>query len=219
MAELRTEEEQIEAIKSWWKENGRSLILAVAVAVAAVVGWQAWQKRIEVQSTNASVTYQELLQAVTALRSAPDDEAQKTTAEHLAGVLQDDYASTGYASLGSMLIARIAVDAGELDKALTQLDWVRQNAEDEELKQLATLRSARIKLAQGDAAAASSLLSEASGDYFTAAYDELRGDVLVAQGQVAQAREAYAQALEAASPQMRPVIQMKHDDLAEGENS
>lgn len=219
MAELRTEEEQIEAIKSWWKENGRSLLLAIAVAVAGVVGWQAWQKRVEVQSTNASVTYQELLQAVTALRDTPDDGAQSATAEHLAGVLQDEYSSTGYASLGAMLMARVAVDAGDLDKALTQLDWARHNAEDEELKQLATLRSARIKLAQGDAAAASSILAEANADHFNAAYAELRGDVLVAQGQVAEARQAYEQALESASPQMRPVIQMKHDDLAGGERS
>lgn len=219
MAELRTEEEQIEAIKSWWKENGRSLLLAVAVAIAGVVGWQAWQKRVEVQSNNASVTYQELLQAVTALRGAPDDQAQATTAEHLAGVLQDDYSSTGYASLGAMLMARVAVDAGDLDKALTQLDWARQNAKDEELKQLATVRSARIKLAQGDAAAASSLLAQASADHFSSAYAELHGDILVAQGQLAEARQAYAKALETASPQMRPVIQMKHDDLAGGENS
>lgn len=219
MAELRTEEEQVEAIKNWWKENGRSLLLAVAVAIAAVVGWQAWQKRVEAQSTNASITYQELLDAVLALRSSPGDEAQAKTAEHLAGVLKEDYESTGYATLGAMLMARVAVDSGDLDLAFEELDWARQNAADEELKQLATLRSARIKLAQGDADAADALLKEANGEHYPSSYQELRGDVFVAQGDLSQARQAYEQALEAASPRMRPVIQMKHDDLAQGENS
>ncbi|WP_432696498.1 YfgM family protein [Marinobacterium sp. YM272] len=219
MAELRTEEEQVEAIKNWWKENGRSVLLAIAVAVAGVFGWQAWEKRVEAQSTNASITYQELLDAVMALRSAPEDEAQLTTAKHLAGVLQDDYESSGYAALGAMLMARVAVDSNDLDQAFAQLDWVRQNAEDAELKQLATLRSARIKLAQGDADAADALLKQANGEHYQASYQELRGDVLVAQGQLDQARQAYEQALEGATPQMRPVIEMKRDDLAQGENS
>ena len=44
MAELRTEEEQVEALKSWWKENGKSLIMGVVIAVAAVFGWRGWNQ-------------------------------------------------------------------------------------------------------------------------------------------------------------------------------
>ncbi len=41
MAELRTEEEQIEAIKRWWKENGVSLLIGAAIAAAGVFAWKA----------------------------------------------------------------------------------------------------------------------------------------------------------------------------------
>ncbi|MBR9884294.1 MAG: tetratricopeptide repeat protein [Oceanospirillales bacterium] len=219
MAELRTEEEQIEAIKNWWKENGRSLLLAIAVAVAAVFGWQGWQKRQDAQATNASITYQELVDSALALRSAPDADAQRATAEHLSETLKNDYSSSGYAVLGALLMAKVNVDASDLDKALSELVWAEENAQEPEMKQLAQLRIARIKLAQGDAAAARDLLKSANATYFTAAYEELLGDAFVALGDVAQARKAYDSALSVATPQAKAVLQMKRDDLAQGDES
>ncbi|MBV1790528.1 tetratricopeptide repeat protein [Marinobacterium sp. D7] len=219
MAELRTEEEQIEAIKNWWKENGRSLLLAIVVALAAVLGWQGWQKRQAAQATNASITYQELVDAVLALRSAPDVDAQRATAEHLAGTLKSDYSDSGYAVLASLLMAKVNVDNGAFDKALDDLGWVQQNAEQDELKQLALQRIARIRLAQGDAEGARDLLKSGDAGYFTAAYEELLGDVLVALGDEAEARKAYEKALAAAAPQAQAVLQMKRDDLAQGDES
>lgn len=219
MAELRTEEEQIEAIKNWWKENGRSLLLAIAVAVAAVFGWQGWQKRLDARATNASITYQELVDSVLALRSASDFEAQRATAEHLVSTLKSDYSDSGYAALGSLLMAKVFVDAGDVDKALAELAWTQQHAEVDELKQLARLRTARIRLAQGDAEAAQDLLKSEGPAYFTAAYEELLGDTLVALGEKAEARKAYDRALAAAAPQAKAVLQMKRDDLAQGDES
>ena len=37
MEAYRTEEEQVEALQRWWDENGRSTILAVVVALAALL--------------------------------------------------------------------------------------------------------------------------------------------------------------------------------------
>ena len=42
---MRTEEEQVAAIKSWWKENGKSLVLTVAGVLAGVFGWKAWKHK------------------------------------------------------------------------------------------------------------------------------------------------------------------------------
>lgn len=38
--EHRTEEEQVAALKQWWKDNGNSLIIGVGLALAVVFGWK-----------------------------------------------------------------------------------------------------------------------------------------------------------------------------------
>lgn len=219
MAELRTEEEQVEAIKHWWKKNGSSLLLGVALAVALVLGWQAWQRYQANQAAEASANYQNLVEAVVAVRSAPDDTAQHATAAHLAQTLKTDFSGSGYAPMAALLMAGVAVDTGDLKAALSELDWVRQHADQEDLKQLALLRTARIKLAQGEAEAARVLLEGADEGYYVAAVNELRGDVLVALGQLADARTAYDLALETADRQAQPILRMKRDNLATGEQS
>ena len=64
MAELRTEEEQVEALKSWWKENGKSLIMGVVIAVAAVFGWRGWNQYQDDFAANASAMYESILNPV-----------------------------------------------------------------------------------------------------------------------------------------------------------
>lgn len=219
MAELRTEEEQVEAIKNWWKQNGSSLLLGVALAVALVLGWQAWQRYQTNKATEASINYQNLVEAVLVLRSTPEDSAQSATASHLAQTLKSDFSDSGYAAMAALLMARVAVDAGDLEAALTELDWVRQNADQEELKQLALLRSARVKLAQGDAEAARALLDAADQRHYVAVFNELRGDVYAALGQPAEARAAYDEALKTADRQAQSILRMKRDNLATGEQS
>lgn len=219
MAELRTEEEQLEAIKSWWRQNGSSLLLGIAVAVALVLGWQAWQRYQSNQAADASINYQNLIEAVVALRSTPDASEQQVTANHLAETLKSDHADSGYAAMAALLMARVAVDEGDLDKAQRELEWVQQHAEEEELKQLALLRAARVQMAQGDAEGAISLLEKTDGVHFAAAVNELRGDLYVVLGKREAARQAYDKALSATDLQSQSVLRMKRDNLAEGEQS
>ena len=219
MAELRTEEEQVEAIKSWWKENGRSLLIGIVVAVAAVVGWKGWQQKVETESANASIRYQNLVESMLALQASPDAEDQRATAQHLADTIREEHGDTGYASMAALLVARAAMDAGELEQALQELDWVVKNGSSEELKQLALLRSARIQLARGEQQQAESLLSKTTDSYFPSLVNELKGDLFVAKGDKAQAHEAYVRALETTSQQGRPILEMKRDNVVPGASS
>ncbi|MDX1713508.1 MAG: tetratricopeptide repeat protein, partial [Halomonas venusta] len=73
MAELRSEEEQLEVIKRWWKENGTSLIAGAVLAAAGVFGWNAWQNYQEGQAEAASVRYQQLVN-MTAGNTLADDQ-------------------------------------------------------------------------------------------------------------------------------------------------
>jgi predicted negative regulator of RcsB-dependent stress response len=42
VADHITEEEQIEALKRWWEENGKQTLLGIALIVGGYFGWQAW---------------------------------------------------------------------------------------------------------------------------------------------------------------------------------
>lgn len=217
VAELRTEEEQVELIKNWWKENGNSLLISIAVAVAAVFGWKTWVSNQEAQAANASALYENISSVVTA---AQVDEAQLQSVFFLGDELKSDYASSVYTPMASMLLARAAVEATELDKAKTELQFVTTaEAADAAMKQLAHLRLARLAMAMNDLAAAQTSLDAAGVDQYPGLYHELSGDLAVAQGDLAAARDAYTKAVAQADPQSRSLIQLKLDDIAQGEAS
>lgn len=213
MAELRTEEEQLEALKSWWKENGRSLLIGVVVAVSAVIGWQGWQSYTERQATEASWLYQNLVEAV--VRELDENpNPQLETIMHLGSQLKENHSKTTYSQFAALLLARVAVQTQDYSEALTQLDWVLERASEEDLKVVASLRKARVLLAMNQLDEASSLLSGLSPRSFTALYYELLGDIALQKGDLNSAAQAYDQALAAAENMPnQPVLQMKRDEL------
>lgn len=213
MAEIRTEEEQVQALKDWWKENGKSLLLGIAVALAGVFGWQTWQTQQATESANASILYQNLLDATAAALSPQSNEVLVSTAEHLATQLKDDYSSSTYAQYAALLMARLAADNDKLDDALTELEWVLNSQPSESLFALASLRKARILAAQDKLDAALAAINSVPQAGYDAAISELKGDIYVAKGDLEKARDQYESALVGASIH-QPIIQMKLDDLA-----
>ncbi|WP_010322494.1 YfgM family protein [Marinobacterium stanieri] len=214
MAELRTEEEQINALKNWWNENGKSLVLGVAAAIALVVGWQAWQTRQEQRAAAASVLYQNLSEAVQ-LASVQADDSQYATAKHLAEQLKQEHEGTAYARFAALALAAAAVRQEDYAQASTELDWAIAAADEtDDISRVATLRKAALLQQQSEEQAAVTLLKSLDAGTFEAERQELLGDVLKAQGQSQQAFAAYEAALEAAGgEQLRPLLKMKRDDL------
>lgn len=214
MAELRTEEEQVQALKSWWNENGKSLLLGVAVALAGVFGWKGWQQQQAVESENASILYQNMLDATVAALGPQADPAQHKVADGIAEQLKNDYGSSAYAKYAAMVMARVAVDNKQLDTALLELDWVLDNQPTESMYTLATIRKARIVASKGDYDAALSLIKSVPVSGYATSISELKGDLYLAKGDIAKARMEYKAALSAAEVNTRPVLQMKLDDLS-----
>jgi predicted negative regulator of RcsB-dependent stress response len=215
VADLRTEEEQVQALKDWWKENGKALMIGVAAAVAIVLGWQAWQSSKEQKAANASVLYQNLTEAVR-LSAGGSNEDQYATARHLGEQLRADYSDTAYARYAALMLASLAVNSGELQSAVEQLDWVlAASSETDNLSRVARLRKAMLLAQQGQSEAAIALLQAADAGSYAVRYLELLGDLYADTGRLDEAVAAYDQALElGGEQQLRSLLKMKRDDLA-----
>lgn len=212
MSEMRTEEEQVEALKNWWKENGKSLVIAVAIALSGVFGWKAWQQKQHNDAEAASVAYQNLVDAVTigVSQSSADD---LSTGRHLADQLKAEHESTEYARFAALLMAKVAVQQEQYDIALAELDWVLNRNPIEEMRQIIYMRKARVYQATGEFEKGLDMLGHVTADEFQSASNELKGDLLRSAGRMAEARVAYQQALSESS-EVRPLLTIKLEDLA-----
>jgi predicted negative regulator of RcsB-dependent stress response len=205
-----SEEEQIENLKKWWKENGPSVLFGVVIGLAALLGWNAWQDHKVRQATEASALYTELMLKMEA-GSASTEELKE-----LIDTLRADYDATIYASLAAMVAAKFAVDSNDADAAIEYLQWVIGHVGQDELKITAKLRLSRLHLSRGELDKAGVFLNEQYPKAYTAVVEELRGDLMVAKGDTKVAREAYERALAASeiAPYTRQIIQNKLDQLS-----
>lgn len=210
----RTDEEELAVIKDWWQRNGMPLLTGVALALVVVFGWQGWQKYQANQSQSASLVYQQLLEAALDPSGKPD--AAKVA--ELAGTLKKDFAGTHYAQYGSLFVAKVAVEAGKLDDAASELQAIIDKPADDSLAELARQRLARVLAAQDKAEDALKLLDTKVAPAFAASREELKGDLLVQLGRADDAHAAYEKAKAALSEDAAVGgLQMKLDDLAKGD--
>ncbi len=219
MSDIKTDEEQLEALKSWWKENGQQIVTVVLVVALGYFGWSFWQDRQTERTYTASGIYMQLAEAVDlSAEGGVAYEEELQSIRYLADQLQNEYAGTKYAVLGAMAAARVAVSAENFDEARERLDWALANADSEAEEQLIRYRLAQLVFAQGDSAEALAMLTDESAD-FAALYSELRGDIYLDIGDREQAVEQYRQALDTLLPgqqQYRSTLQIKLDTLTEG---
>lgn len=210
-----TDEEQFEAIKKWWDENGKSLMIGVVVALAAVVGWQAWQANMKEKGEAASAIYEDMLEAI--MLDSPFETLEpeeKSTGRFLANRLKDEHAGSTYAHFAALFMAKLAMDEGDLGAAEQELTWALDNGLDNSLVPMAKIRLARVKLEQDKPEAAKAVLEQVKTGSWRASLEEVRGDVHYAMGEFDLARESYQLALNALEDgQQRPFLQMKLDDL------
>lgn len=209
MADYATDEEQLEAIRRWWRENGRSVIAGVLIGVAALGAWRGWDWYRTEQGLAASQRYEQVMQEI------GGEDPQKLL-EH-AEVLRTDYAGTAYAPLAALAAARAQVQADELEKAAEWLRWALDNADDAHLRHVARARLARVLAELDRADEALALVDRDVPEAYTALYAEIRGDVLAERGNGSAAAEAYRQALDArVSPADPDLVRRKLNQVRPG---
>lgn len=183
------EQEQLEELKTWWKQYGNLVTTAITIIALAVAAWQGWNWWQRQQSAQASGVYMALEQAIGA------QDAKK--ARELAGALIEKYPGTTYAAMGALLSARAQVDFGDVKTAHVQLQWVAEQGKDEVVRDLARLRLAALLLDEKSYDDALKQLAAPPQTALAARFAELKGDVLAAQGKKADAAASYSAALAA----------------------
>lgn len=204
MSVYQTDEEQVEAIKKWWKENGKSVIGGIALGAAIIVGWQGWQGWQRSSGESASMMFDGLRQSV---RSAELDKAIED-GKRLIG----EHGASAYASFAGLELARLAYEKGEKSAARDHLQWVADSAPDATLREVARLRLASLLLDMDETEALAGLLAQAPLPAFAGEFDVLRGDLARQQGDRAAARDAYLAAL-AAGVEDADLVRMKLVDV------
>ena len=200
-----TEEERLEALQRWWKENKSSLFAGVIMGLVIITAWKYWQGHQQAQREEASLTYHLMGRAISAKQP---EEALKMGQQ-----LIESYPSTTYAEFARLTLAKLKVEAGDLEAAKLRLEEEVKQGHDETLKALARLRLARILLARGEADAGIALLegTESSAGKFSALFEEVRGDLLIAAKRPQEARSAYEKAKELGN--RSPLLDLKIHDL------
>ena len=206
MAIDSADEENIEALKKWWQENGKQLLISVFVIIGGLVGWNFYQSSEQESLNAASDLYEEILALTVKDQNEALSDSDRKKIISYSQQLREEYPASSYASFGSLFAAAAEVENGNLEQAEISLNWVLENSsggifsDTEEGLLLATkLRLGRVLLAQGDA--------ERALDFINTV-----GDIYVALGQPNDARDAYAVAQQAGSNS--DALRMKIQELA-----
>ena len=196
MAEDITEEEQIEALKRWWAENGMQTVLAVVLVIGGYFGWQFWGTHQQEQMTEASDVYREMIDVIAGQQPGSLlTDTQQAQVNAIADQLKDDYSSSAYAQFGALVKAKLAVDANDLDKAATELQWALDANPEAPTERLIRLRMARVESARGNIDEALKIVQTGDPAEMKSAYEEAKGDFYLQQGNSAAAFTAYQSAL------------------------
>jgi len=200
-----TEEQQVEALKNWWKENGQATLVGLALGLIAILSWNYWQDYKKEQRFQASALYEQLLKAA--------DENKKDTVEKLSSRIQEQYKDTEYAVYSELLLAKAKVQQNDIAGAKQILQAIVAKS-DKQLAHIARIRLVRLMLATGEFEQGLQVINEVDAKAesgFAGSYDELTGDLYVALNRPDEARSSYQNALR--NGQQSPLLQFKIDDL------
>ena len=196
MAEHLTDEEQLESLKRWWKENGLQLVLIIVLSVGGWYAWQQWQGNKKIKAEMGSLVYIEMMDLASQAPLSALLDVQREAMVEKSQVLINDYASTQYAHYARLLLAKLAVAEKRFDDAAAELQTVIDDTEGEELSYIARMRLARLEMGRENYSQALDVIAGDTPPALLASVAELRGDIHLFAGDQPAARAAYQRALD-----------------------
>ena len=205
----QTEEQQVEAIKSFWSNNGNAIIAGLVIGFSGFIGLNYYNDHKLQQELNTSEAYQTMIEA------ASEDEV----AFEVAGkAFIAENPKSSYAMLTAIALAKTAAEKQNWPQAESYLTTAIAQSVDDGIKAIATVRLARVQLQLEKYEQALATLTPKLPASFDASVEEIKGDIYFKQGKAELARNAYQAAIDVATDGANPALQMKLDDLAQAIN-
>ena len=200
------EQERIAELKAWWEDNRWFVIGGVAALIIAFAGYKGWQYWTARQAEDAAAMYTPVAEA------AKGKDVKRIV--DAANALRAKHPGSFFASEAALVAAKAAFDAGNLDEARRQLEWVMNDGV-EAHRGVARLRVAAVLLEQKKFDEALKVLDGNKDEAFVPLVADMRGDIMLAQGRIDEARASYKLAMEKADPRnpVRSIAETKLNAL------
>ena len=188
---VESDEEQLEVLKNWWKENGQSIVIAIALGFLGIFGFQAWNEKVKNTAENASAIYQQILDL-----NVQEIKEKDEAIFDLGRKLKDDYGNSIYAVLASLVISKKYIESNDFESGIDQLRWALDQDHSDSLEDLIRVRLARLLASSNRSDEAFSILEnhEPQAAHLSI-FEETKGDLFFQVGNLASAREAYQKAI------------------------
>ncbi len=204
---LTDDHEREEAVRKWWHEYWKPIALGVFIALAGLVGVRQYQSyMLGVHQEKAFEVYTHRLDlnnhGASAVNAAKEFMQQN---EDIFGALL------------ALDVAATQIDSKDYQGASESVDFARRFGGDL-IATTASLTEARLKAQSGDFQGAIDVLNALSDESYIVEKNETLGDVYLAQGDKAKAREAYLKAVDEAIARklaISPLLQMKADSVSQ----
>lgn len=198
------ENEQVDALRRFFAQNGKALVVGVIIGVGALTGWHYWNTHQEGNHQEASKIYQQVSVGLDSNKPETLEAAAKFASEN----------SNTYGALASLDLAKRYVDGNQLDKAVAQLQSGLKDTKDANLQAVLNLRLARVQLQLKQPDEVLKTLDAVKGDGWTAIVADVRGEALLSKGDTKGARDAWNKGIGSdASPALKEMLQMKMNNL------
>lgn len=204
MAYTIEEEQELNQLKEWWKDNGKTIIAAFILGVGGMLGWRYWQSYQANQIMQASAEYDALVYTTNKDAAAQQAKVAEFVKAH---------DKTSYAVFSLLDEAKGFVAKQDYASAENSLKQAIAQSQDDILTSLAALRLSAVQFQQGQFDAALASLNQVKSQGFSARKDLLAGDIQVAKGDVNGAKASFENAQKSGNPLEKQMVQMKLNNL------
>lgn len=204
MAYSIEEEQEINQLKDWWKENGKTIIVAFILGIGGMFGWRYWQAHQAEQIAQASAQYDALIYS-----AQQDEQAKKANIEQFVQA----NSKTAYAVFALLDEAKKATEKQDFAAAEANLNQALTQSQDEVLTSIVALRLSAVQFQLGQLDNALTTLNQVKGESFNARKAILTGDIQVAKGDKVAAKNSFEQAQQSGSQLEQQMAKMKLNNL------
>ena len=204
MAYSIEEEQEINQLKDWWKENGKTIIVAFILGVGGMFGWRYWQAHQAEQIAQASAQYDALIYS-----AQQDEQVKKANIEQFVQA----NSKTAYAVFALLDEAKKETEKQDFAAAEVNLNQALTQSQDEVLTSIVALRLSAVQFQLGQLDNALTTLNQVKGESFDARKAILTGDIQVAKGDKVSAKNSFEQAQQSGSQLEQQVAKMKLNNL------